>query len=166
MIAEKSSVEIRPFDSSDVDDIVLLLNNEYKADFTRDWWKWKYEENPSGFRGSEGDIFVAESEGKVVAHYAILPERFRFHSKTLDVAQAVDAVTHPAYRRMGLFSAMMKNIFSQAKKRYRFVVGFPAMASYKGSLKYGWHSLSPMPVRIKILNHDSYFRRYFGNSGL
>jgi hypothetical protein len=80
VIAEKSNVEIRQFDSSDIDSIVSLLNDEYTADFTRDWWKWKYEQNPSGFNGSEGDIYVAESEGKIVAHYAILPAKFRFHS--------------------------------------------------------------------------------------
>ena len=163
MIAEKSSVEIRPFDSSDVDDIVLLLNNEYKADFTRDWWKWKYEENPSGFRGSEGDIFVAESEGKVVAHYAILPERFRFHSKILDVAQAVDAVTHPAYRGMGLFSTLAKKVLSEAKERYRFVYAFPSEGAYRGQLKLGFHDLSPLPIRVNILNYDSYFRRTVGD---
>jgi predicted acetyltransferase len=163
MSAEKSNVEIRQFDSSDIDKIITLLNEVHKADFTRDWWKWKYEHNPSGFNGSEGDICVAESEGKIVAHWAIMPEKLRFRSKTLNIAQAVDAATHPAYRRMGLFSTMMKNVFSKAKKRYRFVVGFPTNISYKGSLKYGWRSLSPLPVHIKILNYNSYFRRYYGD---
>jgi hypothetical protein len=162
VIAEKSNVEIRRFDSSDIDSIVSLLNDEYKADFTRDWWKWKYEHNPSGFNGSEGDICVAESEGKIVAHYAILPAKFRFRSKILNIAQPVDAVTHPAYRGMGLFSTLARKALSQGRKRYRFVYAFPSEGAYEGQLKLGFYDVSPLPVHIKILNYNSYFRRTLG----
>ena len=164
MIAEKNKVNLRQFDFSDIDKIIELLNHEYKTNFTRDWWKWKYELNPNGFKGEDGDIWVAESEDKIVAHYAIVPEKLRFQSKTLNIAQAVDAITDPDYRGRGLFSTMMKKVFSQAKKRYRLVYGFPAEISYKGSLRYGWSDLSPLPLRVKILDYDSYFRRNFGDT--
>lgn len=164
MIVEKNNIEIRQFDSSDTDKIIALLNKEYKTDFTRDWWKWKYELNPNGFNGPDGDIYVAETEGKIIATYAILPAKFRFHSKVLKIAQPVDAITHPDYRGMGLFSTLAKKVLSQARKRYRFVYAFPTEGAYKGQLKLGFCGLSPLPVYIKILNYDSYFRRTVGDS--
>ena len=162
-MSNSQNFSIRKFKNEDVDEILNLLNNVFKQKFTRDWWKWKYELNPSGFRGQDGDIWVAESEHKIVGHYALIPEKIKFYSRVIDIAQSVDTATHPDFRGKGVFTALAKKVYSAAKNRYPFLIGFPSAMAYRGFLNMGWKDLSPVPEHTKILDYNSFSNRKFSN---
>ena len=160
-MTQKKNFVLRKFDPADIDGIIGLLNQVFKPVFTMDWWKMKYELNPNGFFGKDGDIWVAESENKIVGHYAVIPEKIKFYEKVVDVAQSVDTATHPDYRGMGMFSALAKKVYSEAMNRYVFLFGFPSEMAHGGFLKLGWKDLSSVPEHTKILNYAAFTERKF-----
>jgi hypothetical protein len=151
---------VRRFDKSDVDGIVELFQKVFEGNFTREWWEWKYMLNPAGFHGQEGDIWIAQaSNGEIVGHWAVIPERMKVGANTVIVAQAVDAATHPCYRGRGIFKTLVSNVCSDARKRYSFVFGFPNEL-YKGYQKLGWKSF-PMIEFLNFVTYDQPLKDYF-----
>jgi len=157
---KKKSFSIRRFRMSDIDGIVELFKNVFEGDFSREWWEWKYILNPAGFRGEEGDIWIAEADnGQIVGHWAVIPEKMKLGSKTVTVAQAVDAATHPDYRGHGIFKTLVKRVCSDAKKRYSFVFGFPNEL-YRGYERLGWKSFRMVDF-LNFINYDCPLKSYF-----
>ena len=159
----KKSLSIRRFKMSDINGIVKLFEDVFEGSFSREWWKWKYILNPAGFRGEEGDIWIAEaSDGEVVGHWAVIPEKMKLGSTTVTVAQAVDAATHPDYRGRGIFKTLVKSVCSDAKMRYRFVFGFPNEL-YRGYEKLGWKSFRMIEF-LNFINYNCSLKSYFENN--
>jgi len=160
---EKQSFSVRRFKMSDVNGIIKLFENVFEGSFSLDWWKWKYISNPAGFYGEEGDIWVAEtSDGEIVGHWAVIPEKMKLYSRTVTVAQAVDAATHPEYRGLGIFKSLVKSVCSDVKERYPFIFGFPNEL-YKGYEKLGWMSFRIVDF-LNFLDYDIPLKSYFKNS--
>jgi len=159
---ERKQFSTRRFEISDVDGIVELFMKVFQGNFSRKWWEWKYLQNPAGFRGKEGDVWVAETNGgKVVGHWGVIPERLKLGSKTVEVAQAVDAATHPDYQGQGIFKTLVKNVCSDAKGRYGLVFGYPNEL-YKGYEKLGWRSYN-ITEFLNFVNYDKPLVNYFQN---
>jgi len=159
---EKNNILIRKFKPSDINGIINLLNIVFDNNFTREWWKWKYELNPNGFFGEDGDIWVAEANNQIVGHYAIIPEAIKFYSKVITVAQSVDTAVHPDYRRRGIFTNLANKVYADAKNRYEFIYGFPSEMAYKGFIKLGWKDFKIESFN-KVLNYDNVLSMKFGN---
>jgi GNAT superfamily N-acetyltransferase len=152
----------RRFEISDVNGIVELLNEVFHSDFSQKWWEWKYLQNPAGFGGKEGDIWIAEtSDGKVVGHWGLIPERLKLGSKTVEVAQAVDQATHPDYQGQGISKTLAKNVCSHAKGRYGFLFGYPN-ETYKSFEKRGWRSYR-ISQFLNFVNYSRPLGNYFQN---
>lgn len=161
---EDRSFSVRRFKSSDVDGIIELLNTVFEPKFTLEWWKWKYQLNPNGFWGEKGDTWVAVAEDKIVGYYAIIPERIKYHSKVMKIAQSVDTATHPDYRRMGIFTTLANNVYSDARNRYSFIFGFPSEMAHNGFLRLGWRDFFSTSEYIKISDYDKFCKRKIANS--
>lgn len=162
-MAEKSYT-IRRFRLSDVDEVVQLLSTVFKTPFTSEWWNWKYRYNPAGFFGEQGDIWVAESGGdEVIGYYAIMPEKMKFGSETITVAQSVDTATHPDYRGLKIFPTLAKRVYSDAQSRYRFIYGFPSKMAYRGFLRLGWKDIG-INVLLNFLSYDRPLRNFLSSN--
>jgi GNAT superfamily N-acetyltransferase len=157
----KKSFSIRRFRLSDVPEVVRLFELAFELPFSSEWWNWKYRLNPAGFSGEEGDVWIAENAKKeIVGHWAVIPEKMKIGSKTVTVAQAVDAATHPEYRRRGIFKTLVKKVCSDAADRYSFVFGYPDEIIHKSYLKLGWKDYQLVEC-YKFLNYDRPFRSLF-----
>ena len=157
---ERKQFSTRRFETSDVDGIVELFTEVFQGNFSRKWWEWKYLWNPAGFQGEEGDVWIAETnDGKVVGHWGVIPERLKLGSKTVEVAQAVDAATHPDYQGQGIFKTLVKNVCSDTKERYSFVFGYPNEL-YKGYEKLGWQS-QRLTEYLNFLNYRAPLESHF-----
>ena len=159
---KKNNILIRKFKPSDIDGIINLLSIVFDRKFTKEWWKWKYELNPNGFFGEDGDIWVAEADNEIVGHYAIIPETIKFYSKVITAAQSVDTAIHPNYRRRGIFTILANNVYADAKNRYDFIYGFPSEMAYQGFIKFGWKDYK-IESFIKVLNYDNALSIKFKN---
>jgi len=148
---------------SDVNSVVRLLELVFKRPFSPEWWNWKYRLNPAGFWGEQGDIWVAESKGEIVSYYAVIPEKIKFGSETITVAQSVDTATHPDFRGMRLFPTLAQEVYSGCRNRYRFIYGFPSEMASKGFLRLGWKDFRIVEF-VKFLNYDRPLRNFSSNA--
>jgi len=159
---QRNSFSLRRFRVSDVDGIVELFKTVFEGNLTRQWWEWKYSSNPAGFRGEEGDIWVAEShDGPIVGHWAVIPEIMQVGTRIITVGQAVDAATHPDFRGKGIFRNLVNCVLSDVEKRYGFVFGFPNEL-YRGYEKLGWKSFRMIDF-LAFINFDRAFQNFFKN---
>jgi hypothetical protein len=144
----------RRFSLSDVNGVVQLLNLAFKPTqpFTEEWWTWKYQKNPSGFWGEKGDIWVAESGGKIVGHCAIIPCNVKIGNETIVAGQALDTAVHPEYQRIGIFNTLARKLYNDVRGRYSFLFGYPNDAIYPGWLKLGWTAY-PVDELLKFNNY-------------
>ncbi len=115
-----------------------------------EWWRWKYKDNPAG----AGKIWIAEHDGKIVGHYAIIPIVAKLVTDTVTISQSVDTMTHPDYRRQGLFKTLAREVYSQAEGNgIDIVCGFPGANSLPGFIeRLDWFNVTAMPLIFKPSN--------------
>lgn len=83
---------------------------------------WEYLNNPDGV----AVIKVAESLGKIVSQYVVLPRRYIINGNIKKGSLSVNTLTHPAYRGHGLFPKLATETFKRCLERdILFTVGFP-----------------------------------------
>ena len=114
-------------------------------------WKWQFRENPAG----PGFCSLAENDdGIIVGQYAAIPSRFSIDGKPARLAFAVDAMTHPRYRRQGLFTALAQDLYDRLEAEHDMstVWGFPNKHALSGYTKrLGWRILPSIPAMIMPL---------------
>lgn len=105
------------------------------------YFKWKFEDNPytdsvMGFMALDGDKVVA------FRGYMVIPVAYR--TRRYLNAVLADTVTHPDYRRRGIFQAITNYSILEIEKDERYLVslnsssGGPTLGGY---LKLGWFAL-------------------------
>ncbi|MFM7428668.1 MAG: GNAT family N-acetyltransferase, partial [Flammeovirgaceae bacterium] len=112
----------------------------FNMDVDRSYFEWKYFDNPCG----EVVAYVALSHNKIVAFYGVIPEWYCENGKVVKIFQSMDTMTHPDFRRLGLFVKLANRCFDDLAKENPdyLVLGFPAPASYSGFVKkLGWTSV-------------------------
>jgi GNAT superfamily N-acetyltransferase len=114
-------------------------------------WVWEYKNNPFGHL-----IAVAEHDGQIVGHMALIPTYMKIGNKVTMGSQAVDLVVHPKFRRQGMFLAIGKFLTKEAgKEGIELTYGFPNERAHSGHLKYGWFDVCKVPVLVKPINLNS-----------
>lgn len=128
------------------------------------WWNWLYKENPAG----NSIICLAEDGGNVVGQYAIVPVLIKIDSETITCAQSLDTMTHPDYRRQGMFEILAKETYGKASKMGIHIIhGFPNEFSYPGFMrKLDWLDVSNMQLLIRPLNWKSSLKLKIDNKFL
>ena len=129
---------------------ILELMKSSSAKRTSEHWLWEYENNPFGYH-----IGVAEHNGQIVGHMALVPTYMKVGRKTIMGSQAVDLLVHPKFRRQGMFLALGTMLMNEArKKQIDITYGFPNAPAHSGHLKYGWFDICEVPQLIKAMNID------------
>jgi hypothetical protein len=107
---------------------------------------WLYEQNPYGAAIQRN----VDEEGVRVAHYALIPQRYRDAQGQAKAMFSLNAVTRTGVQRKGHFRRIGLEIYEQsAAAGYRFVVGVSNEKSVGAVVKYmGWRHWGPMPVRV------------------
>jgi hypothetical protein len=110
------------------------------------YFKWKYVDNPAG----RAIAFVAIHNNTVAGFYGVIPEFFMINGKVQTIYQSMDTMTHPQYRRMGLFAklANMTYDYIRQKDGQLHLIGFPGEMSFSGFVdKLHWQDI----IRFKYL---------------
>ena len=128
------------------------------------WWNWKYMDNPAGVSG----IWVADHDGKIVGSRSTILVKMKISGEPVMGSQNTDLLTHPDYRRQGIFSALEKKSFSQLKADGICITySFPGPMSYPGYMKSGsffdTHALKTM---IRPFNLENILKRRIENKFL
>jgi hypothetical protein len=146
---------IRAYRDGDEEGIYQLWRVVYPA-YRTDWeswkrrWHWLYKENPAG----NGLIWLAEANGQIVAQHALIPVKYKVSDQIVLGSWGVDAMTHPDYRRLGLFETINKELSADAKRvGIKLACGAPNIFSHTGLVrKSGWTDVAQMITRIKPVN--------------
>ncbi len=126
----------------------------------RAMWEWYIERNPYGANMG----WVADDHGKVVGRYGMIPLELQVQGKRMPVAQAVEIMTHPDYRRQGMFPAMASQVFADLPGMgIHFAIGFPNDAARPGHQKFGWKELGWIQASVRPIDAGVVARRYFKN---
>lgn len=115
-----------------------------------EFFDWQYRQNPVGraFIGC-----AQESGGKIVSQTAAVPVRLRVGGKSVLASFAINAATHPDYRRLKLFSGCQGQLFKdQNHAGVAYTFAFPTLHSYLGALKEGFTNLGLTGLMMRM--HD------------
>jgi hypothetical protein len=95
--------------ANDIDELCDLFRETYPDNIklTREYLKWLYFDNPIG--AAIG--FNARFEGKLIAHYAVVPYMF---NQNVPAALSVNTATHPSHGGRGLFTKLAQRTYKQA----------------------------------------------------
>lgn len=102
-------MEIRPYREGDEKSIVELFRTVFKKDMSLELWEWKYK-----LHGLGTMVYVAEDQGKIVAHYGAVPRKCSYFGKEVISAVISDSMAHPSYR--GIFTK--EGVFVRLAKEY------------------------------------------------
>ncbi len=111
-----------------------------------DYLEWLYDRNPEGGGIYEG----VDEDGRRMAHYALIPQRWRNAGGPAFVCFSLNAVTRSGAQRKGYFVQIGHRIYEQARVQgAKGILAVPNEKSTPGALKYlGYRFLGPLPVRV------------------
>ena len=141
---------LREGDEAAILDLARVVFLEQPSDrFSIEYWNWEFKDNSSG----AAQIWVAEDNGRIVGHYAIVPRWFQVGPVVRTGSIVVDVMTHPDYRKQGMFVEIGRESLSGAGSAgIEFSYGFPIRDEVMpGHFKVGWRHIFDIPVLVRPL---------------
>ena len=140
-------------------------DNDICLDSWLKWWEWTYMKNPAGL----GIIFVAEDRGEIVGHSSVIPMRMKIGSKYLTGFQSIETMTHPSYRKLGIYTKLARMTYDAAFY-YGWDIGyrFPnRRSSYPiAKNRLNWFDVSNRISALLPVNHLNIIDSCFKNETL
>ena len=156
---------VRLSKKSDAKGILKLMKDVYpdrkfdEKKWTK-WWKWMFTENPAG----AAKIWVADHNGKIAGQYPFVITDMKVGDKVLKTAQNIELMTHPDYRRQGMFVKLERTALKGVEKNdIHIAYGFPNAAAYPGHLKSDWFDVCPYQIGFKSFNLKKILNAYSDN---
>ncbi len=121
------------------------------ANPNRTMYQWLFDDNPYDPPGGNL-MFVMrdmESGGRMIASDGLIPFELKLGDRTVKAAHSVKSMTHPDYKRRGLFRVMTQNSLDRGgESGIQVVLGFANANSYPAYQKFGWTTLFPRGVYV------------------
>lgn len=162
----KRNFSIRAYRDGDEEGIYELWKAVYPSEQrTRNewmkWWHWMYKENPAG----DGLIWLAEANGQIVAHHALIPVRYKVGEKIVLGSWGMDAMTHKDFRRQGIFETISNELLANAARiGIDIETGFPNKFSFPGlTNKLGWRKVTSTSVALIPFSWENTLRMKVNN---
>jgi hypothetical protein len=131
-------------------------------------WQWQFVDNPAG----PGYIRLADHAGTIVGQGSAMATRFslawRPETETI-LALSCDTMTHPAYRKQGMFVTLAKELYAEMAERSGITIvwGFPNANSRPGFVgNLGWLDIYEFPTWVKPIQSRHVIQRYVRSSAL
>ena len=131
-------------------------------------WRWEFLDNPAG----PGYQRLADHAGAIVGQYVVVPTRFHLATRPGAeniLAMSCDTMTHPAYRKQGMFVTLAQELYAELAERFGVttVWGFPNANSHPGFVgKLGWFDIYEFPTWVKPIQSRHVIQRYVRSSAL
>ncbi|OEC86105.1 MULTISPECIES: GNAT family N-acetyltransferase [Methanobacterium] len=155
-----SSFIVKEYTDKYKEKVFRLRKAVYNETFNEDEWNWKFR---------SGKILIAVNhEDEVISLRPTIPIRLKFRDKTIKSGMNVDVMTHPDYRRMGLFSTLVNESFKMLNGLGIFIVyTFPNNFSFPGYKKrIKWKYVDSLPLLVKVLKPRNVVKKYIKNKNV
>ncbi len=97
---EAGTFTARPYRAEDEQPVLDLWQLAFGKELDADLWRWKYVDNPFGMRV----LVCRDPDGEIaVVMYSGVPYRARWNGRLVEIVQLMDIMSHPGYRKTGLF---------------------------------------------------------------
>lgn len=118
---------------------------------SRNMYRWLFDEDP--YDPPEGNLmFVMRDEengGRMIASDGLIPFELQLGKRTVKAAHSVKSMTHPDYKRQGIFRIMTQNSLDRGQEKgVQLVLGFANKNSYPAYQKFGWTTIFPREVYV------------------
>lgn len=152
---------LREAGEGDRDAILALRQRVYASEDPEkqlpEFWDWEFLSGPEG----RARMFVADDDGLVAGHYAMIPQHFVFKGAAASGAIVVDLMTHPDYRRQGIFNRVDRFARDATAAQLDFACAYPIRKeSLGGFLTLGWKLEFTIPVLVRPLDWSAIARRF------
>ena len=137
----------------------------------KEMYEWLFDNNP--YNKSGNMMYLLKEGDKVIGCDGLLPNELYVNGKTLLTAHSVKSMTHPDYKKQGIFKMMTENSCERGRQDgVDVVIGLANDQSYPAYQRFGWPTLFEKEVYVKpILINNILKRRLkigalaeFGNS--
>lgn len=140
--------QIERLSAQNIHHLVSLYRKVFDQATSKSFLLKKYDTKAIGVE-YVGFIAIAPS-GIAAAYYGVIPCYFQINGETVVAAQSADTMTHPEFRKKGLFQLLGKKTYDLAcKLNIKFIFGFPNQDSYPGFVKLGWKFL---PDQLQVFS--------------
>ena len=109
------------------------------------FWAWQFQNGSAG----EGRFFVAHAGERLAGHVAFIPQNYVTSAGPAEGVLAVDAMVHPDFHRLGIFSRLTQMSADALRSRYAFSLALQIRKqSLAGMLAGGWRKAERVPVLL------------------
>ena len=116
-----SEVVIRNYKSHDAEGINAMFTKYLPYVRDEKFWVWL-----NRIIGGRSIAFVAEYEGKIIGHYAIVPREMLYKGEIIKAALSVHAFVDPDYRNKVFIFQITQKLYQFAKQQgIQLIYGFP-----------------------------------------
>ena len=137
-----------------------LFNAVFKKHVDARALAWRYDDNPHGQAVS---LVSRPPEGDGICGYACSPRRFvprGDEANAAPIGETGDVMTHPDWRKRGIFSSLDARCMEETKRRgWPGVFGLPNRHSAHIFLKIGWDEVGTIRHRTFLLRSDEHARK-------
>jgi peptidoglycan/xylan/chitin deacetylase (PgdA/CDA1 family)/GNAT superfamily N-acetyltransferase len=127
-------------DFTNSENLLKLYRLCFKKALAPNYFTWKFLHNPSG----RGIGFIASYQDELIGFYGLVAEGVNVNGQHTICYQAVDIMTSPRYRRIGVFEKLVQFSAQYFKERNLtpLLFSFPGKTAYAGFFKkLGWRNL-------------------------
>lgn len=122
----------RLFQEGDEESLFDLYDSAFGRRPRMDEWRWQFFDNPAG----RGYIRLAVDRKKIVGQYAVIPITMQIRNRPQRAAQSLDTMTHPDYRKQGIFVTLASGVYDDARSdNVGLIYGFPNGISLHGFIE-------------------------------
>jgi len=125
---------IRPYQPEDEGRVLSLWKTAFQKEMPESLWRWKYRENPFGYR----ILLCVNDAGDPVVMYGGIPYQANWKGKRVEITNLMDIMSHPDYRKTGLFIQTGNAFFDTfgGPDRSVLLYGFPGKLHFEIGQKY------------------------------
>lgn len=136
----ENKFDVKRFSKSLIDDFSILYNEVFTKGIPLSKKKILMQYGDSEYYLG----FIAYDQYKPIGFYGVVPFDFMYDGKIIKIAQSINTMVHPLYRKHNLFFHLAQMTYELAKKEnIIFIYGWPNSPKLFGSL-LKWINLGPM----------------------
>lgn len=124
----------------------------------REMYEWLFERNP--YSPSGNMMYLLKEGDRVIGCDGLIPVELYVNGKVVLAAHSVKSMTHPDYKKQGIFRMMTQNSYDRGKQDgVDIVIGLANDQSYPAYQRFGWPTLFEKEVYVKPIYITNILKR-------